>query len=152
MKTTNNVDIVKANADNLSAILELLDSCQLPSKDLTIDHLKHFLILKKDNKTMGCIGLEIYGEHALLRSLAVLEDARGKGFGKLLVRQIEQYAQEQNIDGIYLLTTTAEDFFAKLGYAAISRKDFPSAVKKSEEFSSICPDNAAAMIKTSANL
>jgi amino-acid N-acetyltransferase len=130
----------------------MLDSCGLPSNDLTRDHLEHFFTLRTDNEALGCIGLEIYGEHALLRSLAVLQNIRGKGFGKLLVEQIEQYAKEQDIDDIYLLTTTAEGFFAKLGYSTINREEIPSAVKKSEEFSSICPDSAAAMVKTLADL
>lgn len=152
MKDNNNFDLIKANTDNLSTIQLMLDSCGLPSNDLTKGHLEHFYILEKDGKAFGSVGLEIYGKHGLLRSLAIMEHVRGKGFGKLLVKQIEQYAKEQNIDDIYLLTTTAENFFARLGYSTISRKDIPSAVKKSEEFSSICPDSAAAMVKTTVNL
>ena len=145
-------DLIEANTDNLSTIQLMLDSCGLPSDDLTKDHLEHFYILKCDDKALGCIGLEVYGKHVLLRSLAVIEDVRGKGFGKLLVKKIEQYAKEQHIDDIYLLTTTAESFFANLGYSTISREGISPAVKKSEEFSSICPDSATVMVKTIANL
>jgi len=152
MEDNNKCDLIEANTDNLFTILSMLDSCGLPSNDLTKDHLEHFYTLECDDKALGCIGLEPYGKHALLRSLAVIKDVRGNGFGKLLVKKIEQYAKEQNIDDIYLLTTTAEGFFAKLGYSTISREEIPSAVKKSEEFSSICPDSATVMVKTIANL
>ena len=152
MEDNNYFDLIEAKTDNLSAIQLMLDSCGLPSIDLTKDHLEHFYILECDDKALGCIGLEDYGKNALLRSLAVKEDVRGKGFGKLLVKKIEQYAKEQNIDDIYLLTTTAEGFFSKLGYSTISGEEVPSPVKKSEEFSSICPDSATVMVKTIANL
>lgn len=151
MKHETNFDLTKAKHEDLKSVQSILESCQLPNNDLTQNHLQHFYILEKDKQVCGCIGLEIYGRHALLRSLAVLEHARGDGLGKLLVKQIEEYAKEQNIDDIYLLTTTAEGFFAKLGYSAISRNNIPSAVKRSEEFSSICPDSATVMVKTMAN-
>lgn len=151
MKRDNNFDLTKAKHKDLSTVQLILKSCRLPNNDLTKNHLEHFYILENDEEVTGCIGLEIYVRHALLRSLAVLENARGAGFGRLLVKQIEEYAREQNIDNIYLLTTTAEGFFAKLGYSTISRGDIPSAVKQSEEFSSICPDSAVAMVKKLAD-
>jgi len=152
MKGNNSFDLVKANANNLSEIQRLLESCRLPGSDITKGHLKHFYVLKKASEALGCIGLEIYDGHGLLRSLAVMEKYRSKGFGRLLVRQIEQYAKEQHIDDIYLLTTTAADFFRRLGYSKTSRENIPPAVKKSEEFSSICPDSAVAMVKAIPNL
>jgi amino-acid N-acetyltransferase len=147
MDRNNDLNLVKAGTGDLRTIKQILDSCQLPSSDITDLHLKHFYILKKDNEAMGIVGLEIYENHGLLRSLATREEMRGRGFGKRLVNQIEEYAREQNVDEIYLLTTTAEDFFAKLGYASVNRTDIPQEVKNSEEFSSICPDSAASMKK-----
>lgn len=148
----NNFVLEKAKSEDLSTIQHILDSCRLPGHDLTKDHLEHFYILKKDSEALGCVGLEIYEEHALLRSLAILERARGEGFGKLLVKRIEEYAREKNIDDIYLLTTTAEAFFSRLGYSTIKRKKFPAAVKKSQEFSSICSNSAVAMVKKTTDL
>lgn len=147
MDLNNNINLIKANTDDLSEIKKILNDCHLPSSDITEQHIQHFYILKKDSEAQGTVGLEIYGKYGLLRSLATVEPVRGEGFGKRLVSQIEQHAREQNLDEIYLLTTTAEDFFDKLGYANVSRTDIPKEVKKSEEFSSICPDSAAAMVK-----
>lgn len=147
MNITGNFDLVKAQPSDLTTIKQILRACQLPGSDLTDYHLRHFFILKNDSEGLGTVGLEIYGTNGLLRSLATKEKIRGKGLGKLLVNTIEQYAQQKNISALYLLTTTAEDFFGKLGYLNISRNDIPEEVKNSKEFSSICPGSAASMIK-----
>lgn len=148
MELNDNYNLVKTNNSDLITLRQILGSCQLPANDLTKEHLDHFYLLKRDSDAYGCIGLEIFGENGLLRSLAIKKQIRGKGYGQLLVRQIEEYAQGQGIDSIYLLTTTAEAFFNKMGYSPIDRDDIPQEVKKSEEFSSICPSSATAMIKT----
>ena len=51
----------------------------------------------------------------------------------------------QGVDDLYLLTETAEPFFAKRGYGAIPRADAPAAIAATEELSSLCPDSAVLM-------
>jgi amino-acid N-acetyltransferase len=46
---------------------------------------------------------------------------------------------------IYLLTTTAEHFFPRFGFARIPRADVAPTVRASEEFRGACPDSAIAM-------
>jgi len=45
-----------------------------------------------------------------------------------------------------LLTLTAKDFFSKIGFKVMTRKDVPEAVGKSEEFLNFCPDTAICMM------
>lgn len=137
----------QAKSDDRSAVVQLLKSCDLPFEDLTDDHLKHFFLMKKDSKMVGTIGLEIYKEYGLLRSLAVREEYRSYGFGKKLVHKIESYAREQGIGTMYLLTTTADGFFGRRGYTAISRDAVPGSIRESEEFAALCPSSAAVMKK-----
>ncbi|MGH7620943.1 MAG: arsenic resistance N-acetyltransferase ArsN2, partial [Gemmatimonadaceae bacterium] len=54
------------------------------------------------------------------------------------------------IDELYLLTTTAERFFAELGFRTIDRADVPASVRGSVEFTSACPDTAVAMNRAAA--
>ena len=84
----------------------------------------------------------------MLRSLAVAETARGCGCGKALVQGIEATARSRGVANLYLLTNTAETFFARLGYRTIARADAPEAIRTTEEFSSLCPDSAVVMVKT----
>lgn len=93
------------------------------------------------------MGLEVYGNVALLRSLAVSVDFRGRGHGKALVAQAECYAQSQGVKEIYLLTSTAERFFEQLGYQTVARECAPEAIRQTQEFSTLCPSSSAFMLK-----
>jgi amino-acid N-acetyltransferase len=47
----------------------------------------------------------------------------------------------------FLLTTTAENFFPKLGFERIPRDEVPASVQASVEFQSACPASAVVMRK-----
>ena len=93
------------------------------------------------------MGVELYGDVALLRSLAVAQNVRGQGCGRRLVQEAEQYASRNGVKRLYLLTTTAEAFFRSLGYAGVERDAAPSAIRATSEFSALCSDTAALMAK-----
>lgn len=95
----------------------------------------------------GVIGLERFGEVGLLRSLAVRRELRGRGLGVALVRAIEALASRSGVRSLYLLTTTAEAFFAANGYARLERDRAPEAIRGTSEFSSVCPKSAVFMGK-----
>jgi amino-acid N-acetyltransferase len=48
---------------------------------------------------------------------------------------------------IYLLTTTAERFFERLGYARVQREAAPVAIQQTQEFSTLCSSSSALMVK-----
>jgi amino-acid N-acetyltransferase len=106
-----------------SAAIALLESQGLPVSDITDEHLEHFFFVGSDGSPTGLVGLEVYGTDALLRSLIVGEAARGKGLGSVLVEHAEQYAASKSVRSMYLLTTTAEAFFKRLGYERIDRRN-----------------------------
>jgi amino-acid N-acetyltransferase len=109
--------------------------------------LKHFFFVGSVGSPLGLVGLELYGTDALLRSLVVGENARGKGLGSTLVAHAEQYASTKGVRSLYLLTTTAEAFFKRLGYAQINRSQAPASIKETREFASLCPASSAFMMK-----
>ncbi len=94
----------------------------------------------------GTVGLEIYNDKALLRSLAVAGAHQGQGFGQKLYFAIIEKAREHGIREIYLLTETAEKFFANQGFEKISRDSADVKVKESIEFRSACPETASCML------
>src|SRR6266481_4035664 len=91
--------------------------------------------------------MEIYGDVALLRSLAVAAPRRQIGLGTALVEHAEQEALRQGVSTVYLLTTTAESLFLRLDYARVPREQAPSAIRATREFSDMCPASAAFMMK-----
>jgi amino-acid N-acetyltransferase len=130
-----------------SAVRNLLVESDLPASDLTPEHLEHFFGYGPKEKAIGVVGLEIYERVALLRSLAVAKNSRGKGLGKELVAEAENYARSRGVTEIYLLTTTAERFFDRLGYKRASRETAPEAIRRTREFSELCPSSSAFMMK-----
>jgi len=136
-----------ARRADLAAIRWLLDIEFLPSVDVTEEALEHFLVYRDEIGVAGVVGLERYGEVALLRSLVVANEHMGRGLGRRLVVAAEALAAKLNVRSIYLLTTTAESFFEYLGFRRIQREEAPLAIRNSREFSSLCPATAVVMVK-----
>lgn len=128
-------------------ISALLRGSKLPISDLETGVAVSFFVAGSAHSPTGVIGLEVYGPAALLRSLAVSESERGRGLGAALLQHAEQHAASAGISSIYLLTSTAEPFFAARGYQRSNRKEAPSSIAATREFSSICPASAAFMVK-----
>lgn len=140
------MNTVMGNPDKTS-VEHLLQECNLPTSDITPQHMEHFFASGDSAGLTGVIGLELYGDVALLRSLAVSPKHRGTGLGKQLVSHAEQHAIAQGVQAIYLLTTTANKFFARLGYSSVSRSQAPPAIQGSTEYSSLCPSSSVFMTK-----
>ena len=136
-----------AGPGDLAAVRALLRECALPEADVTPALLRDFLVLRQGAALSGSIGLERAGAAALLRSLAVSPSARGRGHGRLLVAALEQHARAQGLRQLYLLTTTAEAFFAALGYDDAPCEQAPAAIAQTAEFRSLCPASARFMAK-----
>jgi len=132
---------------NESAVKQLLSESGLPISDITTQHFQHFFGCGSELKLEGLVGLELYGDVALLRSLTVAPGRRGAGWGSRLVAHAERHAQDQRVKSLYLLTTTAEAFFLRRGYARIPRDKAPAAIKDTKEFAGICPMSSAFMVK-----
>jgi amino-acid N-acetyltransferase len=130
-----------------STAVSLLYSQGLPVSDLTDEHLEHFFFIGSDGSPTGLVGVELYGSDALLRSLVVAETARTQGIGSALVQHAEEYASSRRVGTIYLLTTTAEKFFKRLGYERFDRSQAPPSIERTREFAGLCPTSSAFMIK-----
>lgn len=132
---------------SLEAVQSLLAANDLPIDDLSEVDFSHFFGFGTPQLLKGLVGIELFDNVALLRSLAVADTCRGTGLGKTLVAHIEDYAKDQGVQKLYLLTTTAQNFFAKLGYEDVARNQAPKAIRNTREFAGICPGSAAFMVK-----
>jgi N-acetylglutamate synthase-like GNAT family acetyltransferase len=106
---------------------------------------QYFWRLTRDGETAGFVGLERHGEAAVLRSLVVLGDHRGEGLGRQLAEHAAAFARKAGVTELWLLTTTAAAFFEHLGWTPRARSDAPGAVRKSPEFTSLCPASASCL-------
>ncbi|KAB1193933.1 GNAT family N-acetyltransferase [Haloferax sp. MBLA0076] len=132
---------------NLSYVESLLDANDLPSRDVR-SKPDCFYVGDAGGKPIGVGGIERYGPDGLLRSVVVESESRGKGLGTALCDALETEAQSEGIDTLYLLTTTAREFFADRGYEEIERTDPPATIQQTTEFDDLCPSTAVCMKKS----
>lgn len=145
-------EITAAKAEDYAAVRGLLADSVLVYEDLTPANLDTFLVIPTggDVPALAAVaGLETFqgGREGLLRSVAVSPALRGRGVGASLVTAVEAKARVLTIGRLWLLTTTAPDFFRRLGYADSKRTDAPEAVQQSNEFKSLCPASAVCLSK-----
>jgi len=138
--------IRNATNEDLPAVEKLLSASDLPIAGVR-DNFSSFLVAEKDGRIAGVIGLEEFGSVALLRSAVVSPEHRGSGIGRRLVERLLEGAEVAGIEELYLLTTTADKYFPRFGFAQTTRSAVPDAVKASAEFHGACPETAVVMTR-----
>jgi len=133
-------------AGALAAVEDLLERSSLPTADVWANP-DCVYVGRAGELRVGVVGLEPRGDAGLLRSLAVEPRFRGEGYGTALCEGIEQRARSMDLTRLYLLTTTAEPFFADRGYRVVDRSAAPAAIRRTREFEQLCPDAATCMHK-----
>ena len=141
------MNVAAAQPADLPAIRARLTANALPSADLTPAHLGSFWIVRDPSGLVGVVGLERCGRAALVRSLAVRDDRRGHGLGAALLAHAESQASALGVETLYLLTTTAERFFAARGYAVVPRHGAPPEIRTTAEFAELCSSTSMCMTK-----
>jgi amino-acid N-acetyltransferase len=136
--------IRSATSDDLETVESLLSANDLPVEGVA-ENLADFLIAENGGRIAGAIGLERFGSVALLRSAVIAHEDRGSGIGRRLVEALLARAAQSGIEDVYLLTTTAEDYFPRFGFNPASRSTVPDALKASAEFQGACPETATVM-------
>jgi amino-acid N-acetyltransferase len=136
----------EASTEDLQFILGLLKSNNLCFEDVP-QKLTSLFIGYVGSKIVGIGGVEVYGELALLRSLVIEKPFRGKGYGKALYEELIQRAKSKGVRELYLLTTTAEEFFREIGFEKIKRDSVPTAIQNTTEFKELCPVSSICMRK-----
>lgn len=139
------MNIVPASQNSFTAAIDLLKKNNLPTEDITSG--TQLFVVEEGDEVVATVAVEYDYNDALLRSLSVSEEKRKSGIGAELVSFIEDYVQKQGVQNIFLLTTTAADFFSKRGYKIIDRSNVPDFIKNTKEYSVICALSSALMKK-----
>lgn len=135
-------------AHNVAQIKQLLASVDLPTDDIAEGSSACFYFVEYQTETIALIGMERFNHEALIRSLMVKPTHQNQGVGRQLIEYIQQKALRLGVTHLYLLTTTASNYFEQQGFHIITREQTPGAIRTTKEFSHICPANATIMRKT----
>jgi len=140
------ITITRAQMDDLDVVEALLERAQLLPDGLR-QHADHLFVARVGNRVVGCAGLEVYGDAALLRSVAVEAEHRSSGVGGALTRAALDEAARSGVAVLYLFTKTAERFFPRFGFDIVDRAGVPATVQSSVEFAHACCAGAVVMRK-----
>jgi amino-acid N-acetyltransferase len=129
------VSINPAAPGDLGDVLALLTAVNLPHEGVA-EHLEGFLVARDpEGRLAGAIGLERHGSTGLLRSAAVAPGLQRSGLGSCLTSALLRRAQDEGVEKVVLLTTTARDFFARrFGFAEADRAEFDAQLSGSPEW------------------
>jgi amino-acid N-acetyltransferase len=131
-------------AKDVAEIVAFLRANDLPEAGFA-EHTTDVLVARIEGSLVGTAALEIYRSEALLRSVAVARESRGKGVGIDLTRATLERARERGVQTVYLLTESAADFFRRFGFADVDRVAVPDSIRRTVEFASACPASARVM-------
>lgn len=136
-----------ATSNDADAGLALLRATNLPTEGVLDCFPGGYIVAESGGIVIAVAGLEPYGAFGLLRSLAVSPEWRRRGIGKALTERLLDLAGTMGLRAVYLLTTTAQAYFAGHGFAHVDRQEVPAEIRASVEFASACPASAACMFK-----
>lgn len=127
-----------ASVRSLHAAVGLRDE---PARD---DQFPSFYVLHNEHGNVGCVALEVYGDDAIFRGLAVNPESRGAGYGWMLADMAVSQARWRGVRRIYLLTEWASDFFAaKFGFRIVDRSTVSKQIDATETFAAASPGRVA---------
>ena len=92
------------------------------------EKLQTFIVAELDGVVAGCCAMEvIWSDLAEIKSLAVDQENRGKGIGKMLVAAALERAAALGVPKVFALTLEP-DFFLRLGFKIVSMDELPMKV------------------------
>jgi amino-acid N-acetyltransferase len=128
-------------------VLALVEAAGLAPAGIVESFPTAYAVVRVGSEVVAVAGLEAHGGVGLLRSVAVRPAHRNRGLGRLLVEDRLRVAVQHELGAVYLLTTTAADYFRKLGFIESARDQAPAELQRSPEFASCCPGSAVCLAR-----
>jgi amino-acid N-acetyltransferase len=140
------VELCSATTRDLEHVERLLRAAELPLAGLRAQFPAAYVVARSAGEIVGVAGLELHDDVGLLRSVAVAPAHRSKRLGLQLVSDRLARAGEARLRAVYLLTTTAKEYFARFHFSATDRAAVPATLMNSAEFAHACPASAACLV------
>lgn len=128
----------KANIKDIGGILELIKPLENQgilvrrSREHIEMDINDFFVIKLDGMIIACAALHIFAPSATaeIACLTVHNAYRGNEYGHYLLSHLENEAIKQNIEKIFVLSTTAEHWFRERGFFQSSTEALPIEKKQ----------------------
>ncbi len=126
--------IRKAVISDVPRMQELLNSYARQGKLLPrslnqiYEGLRDFAVYEEDGAVVGCGALHVlWSDLAEIRSLAVDEACKGRGYGRDLVGFLLEEARQLGVPRVFTLTF-AKNFFRKMGFSVLDKNELPRKI------------------------
>jgi amino-acid N-acetyltransferase len=128
------MNIRSATLNDIPGILALVNDHArrgqlLPRTAVSIgETLANWLVGEQDGAIVACVSLLYYTPTlAEVRSLAVHDKAKGKGWGSAIVHSLIAEAERRHVPTLFALTRAVR-FFERAGFAVTRKEHFPEKV------------------------
>jgi amino-acid N-acetyltransferase len=92
------------------------------------DNMRDYVVYEESGTVLGSCALHICWEDlAEIRSLCIVDKARMKGVGRMLVNACIEEAKSLRVGKIFVLTYQ-EQFFQKCGFLTVDKKELPQKI------------------------
>ena len=118
--------VIKAVIDEAAKDSEVLPR----SLSEIYDQVRDFWVVEEGEAetVVGCAALHVvWQDLAEIKSVAVLDGARGRGLGEKLVRQCIDEAASMDLPTVFVLTAIP-DFFERFGFQEVDRATLPHKI------------------------
>jgi 4-nitrophenyl phosphatase len=137
-------EVRAASGPDLPHIATMLHHGGLPA-GAARERLGRTMVAETDRKPIATASWEQFDGTGLLRSVAVQPEVRRAGAGTVVVAATLKRMLQDGVRDVYLVTESAERFFAACGFKTIEREDLPEEIKKHPQLVRECPASAPAM-------
>jgi amino-acid N-acetyltransferase len=130
------IGVRKALLSDVKPLLALINDyasqgIMLPRTEFELaENIRDFTVAVRNGELVGCGALHFYGlRTGEIRSLAVHPGHKNLGIGRQLTESLESEALAHGLVSVFAFTYIP-DFFAKLGYLEVDRRQLPAKVWK----------------------
>lgn len=111
--------IVQAEDKDVPEMAAVLHQADLLSYDLLSPQSRFWVVRDEEQRIIATAGLEFGSQAALLRSVAVLPDARSRGLAHVLADHAFQEAASSGYHEVYLFSVHAGGYWQKFGFEEV---------------------------------
>ena len=127
--------VMPAEPGDLDALDQMLSEQGLDVPDLA-DNMDDYIVLRGARGLAGCIGVELHGQTALLKDLALRPERRGEGLSWLLAEAAVHAAARRGIKSLYMFGVPETLRTGRmLGFSVVEITDMDEQMKKSKTLS-----------------
>ncbi|WP_251551771.1 GNAT family N-acetyltransferase [Neobacillus muris] len=123
-----------ARRDDLEGVRDFLTRANLGTEGLNEETAEGFLLMEDESgRLKGILGMEVFEEEGLLRSL-VISQGQAEQDLFILMEQMVKLAAEKGLNSLFLATNkhAAIPFFEWIGFQQVEQEELPLELSRSE--------------------